>query len=127
MLAFQVVGNDTAVAMAAQAGQLELNVMMPGMIHNVLTSMQWLVNYLPTFTERGVRILRADPARCRELVMRNPAIATLLAPRIGYLAAGELAKEAVERGVPVLDLAVKQGKIKKADRDELLAKLGITG
>jgi len=127
MLAFQVVGNDTAVAMAAQAGQLELNVMMPVMVHNVLCSMQWLVNYLPTFTERGVRALRADPARCRELVMLNPSIATLLAPRIGYLAAAELAKEAVEGGVPVLDLAVRQGRITKADRDGLLAKLGIEG
>jgi len=125
MLAFQVVGNDMAVAMAAQAGQLELNVMMPGMIHNVLTSMQWLVNYLPTFSERGVRPLVADRARARALVERNPAIATLLNPRIGYLAAAELAKEAVSRGVPVLDLAVERGKITAGERRDMLRQLGI--
>jgi len=125
MLAFQVVGNDTAVAMATQAGQLELNVMMPGMIFNVLSSMQWLVNYLPTFTERGVRGLKADGARARALVERNPAIATLLNPRIGYLAAAELAEEAVARGVPVLDLAVERGKITAKDRREMLRQLGI--
>jgi aspartate ammonia-lyase len=126
MLAFQVVGNDTAVAMAVQAGQLELNVMMPGMVHNVLTSMQWLVNYLPTFTERGVQGLVADRARARALVERNPAIATLLNPRIGYLAAAELAKEAVDRGMPVLDLAVERGRITAKDRRDMLRQLGIT-
>jgi aspartate ammonia-lyase len=125
MLAFQVVGNDAAVAMAAQAGQLELNVMMPGMVHAVLTSMQWLVNYLPTFTERGVRGLVADRGRARALVERNPAIATLLNPRMGYLAAAELAKEAVARGVPVLDLAVERGAIKEQDRLDILRALGI--
>ncbi len=125
MLAFQVIGNDTAVAMATQAGQLELNVMMPGMIHNVLTSMQWLVDYLPTFTERGVRGLRADRARARALVERNPSIATLLNPRIGYLAAAELAKEAMDRGVPVLDLAVERGRITSSDRRAILRQLGI--
>jgi aspartate ammonia-lyase len=95
------------------------------MIFNVLSSMQWLVNYLPTFTERGVRGLKADRARARALVERNPAIATLLNPRIGYLAAAELAEEAVARGVPVLDLAVERGKITAKDRREMLRQLGI--
>jgi aspartate ammonia-lyase len=127
MLAFQVVGHDTAVAMAAQAGQLELNVMMPGMIHNVLTSMQYLINYLPTFTERGVRGIEADPERTVELLGRNPAIATLLAPTIGYLKAAELAKEAVDRRMPVLDLALEKGLVTEDQRREILHSLGIKG
>ena len=125
MLAFQVMGNDHAVAMAAQAGQLELNVMMPGMIHAVLTSMQWLVNYLPTFTERGIRGIEANVERATELVVRNPAIATLLAPKIGYLPAAALAKEAVAQGRPVLDLALERGVISEEERQRVLEELGI--
>ncbi len=125
MLAFQVVGNDTAVALAAQAGQMELNVMTPGMIHNVLTSMQYLINYLPTFTERGIRGIEANVDRTTGMAVRNPAIATLLAPRIGYLEAAALAKEAVELGMPVLDLAVERATITKEERREVLDSLGI--
>jgi aspartate ammonia-lyase len=125
MLCFQVMGNDHAVAMAAQAGQMELNVMMPGMIHAVLSSMQYLVNYLPTFTERGVRGIEANVARTTEIVSKNPAIATLLAPTIGYLEAAALAKEAVEANRPVLDLAVERGVIDEAERRRVLDELGI--
>ena len=125
MLCFQVMGNDHAVAMAAQAGQMELNVMMPGMIHAVLQSMQYLVNYLPTFTERGIRDIEANVERAAETVSRNPAIATLLAPRIGYLEAAALAKEAVEANRPVLDLAVEKGVIDAEERRRVLEELGI--
>ena len=102
-----------------------LDVMMPGMIHNVLCSMQYLINYLPTFTERGVRGIEANVARASETVARNPAIATLLAPAIGYLVAAALAKEAVELERPVLDLAVERGIIDGEERARLLRELGI--
>ncbi len=125
MLCFQVMGNDHAVAMAAQAGQMELNVMMPGMIHAVLQSMQYLINYLPTFTERGIRGIEANVERATEMVSKNPAIATLLAPSIGYLEAAALAKEAVEANRPVLDLAVEKGVIDAAERHRVLDQLGI--
>jgi aspartate ammonia-lyase len=125
MLCFQVMGNDHAVAMAAQAGQMELNVMMPGMIHAVLQSMQYLVNYLPTFTQRGIRGIEANVDRATETVSRNPAIATLLAPTIGYLEAAALAKEAVETNRPVLDLAMEKGMIDEAERRRVLDELGL--
>ena len=125
MLCFQVMGNDHAVAMAAQAGQMELNVMMPVMIHAVLQSMQYLVNYLPTFTERGIRGIEANVERTTETASRNPAIATLLAPKIGYLEAAALAKEAVEANRPVLDLALEKGIIDEAERRRVLDELGI--
>jgi len=125
MLCFQVMGNDHAVAMAAQAGQMELNVMMPGMIHAVLQSMQYLVNYLPTFTQRGIRDIEANVGRASETVSKNPAIATLLAPTIGYLEAAALAKEAVEANRPVLDLALEKGVIDEAERRRVLDELGI--
>jgi len=125
MLCFQVMGNDHAVALAAQAGQMELNVMMPGMIHAVLQSMQYLVSYLPTFTERGIRGIEANVERATEIVSRNPSIATLLAPRIGYLEAAALAKDAVAMNRPVLDLAVERGVIDDAERQRVLRELGL--
>ena len=125
MLCFQVMGNDHAVAMAAQAGQMELNVMMPVMIHAVHQSMQYLVNYLPTFTDRGIRRIEANVERTTEPASRTPAIATLLAPKIGYLEAAALAKEAVEANRPVLDLALEKGIIDEAERQRVLDELGI--
>jgi aspartate ammonia-lyase len=101
--------------------------MMPGMVHAVLQSMQYLVNYLPTFTERGIRGIEANVARTTEVVSKNPAIATLLAPGIGYLEAAALAKEAVEANRPVLDLAVERGVIDEAERRRVLEELGIDG
>jgi aspartate ammonia-lyase len=104
---------------------MELNVMMPGIIHAVLQSMQYLVNYLPTFTDRGIRGIEANVERTTEIVSRNPAIATLLAPSIGYLEAAALAKEAVEENRPVLDLAVEKGIIDETERRRVLDELGI--
>lgn len=115
MVCFQVVGNDTAVALAAQAGQLELNVMTPVIIHNVLESEQLLAGFLPTFTDRCIAGIQADESRCHSYAALNPSLATLLAPRIGHLAAAELAKEALARRIPVARLAIEKGLITESD------------
>jgi aspartate ammonia-lyase len=115
MISFQVVGNDTAVALAAQAGQLELNVMTPVIVHNVLESVQLLVGFLPVFTDRCVAGIQADEAKCRGCAALNPSLATLLAPRIGHLAAAELAKEALAKRIPVARLAIEKGLITESD------------
>jgi aspartate ammonia-lyase len=109
MVAFQVVGNDTTVAMAAQAGQIDLNVMTPVMTHNILTSISLLTNYLPAFQTRCMEGIEADEERCRAYVELNPSLATLLCPKIGYLKAAELAKEALEKRISVAELAVSKG------------------
>jgi aspartate ammonia-lyase len=111
MVAFQIVGNDTTVALAAQAGQFELNVMTPVMTYNILHSIEILDCYLPVFVERCLRGIKADDARCRSYLDLNPSLATLLSSKIGYLRAAELAKEALERRVSVADLAVEKGLI----------------
>ena len=98
MVSFQVVGNDMAVAMAVQAGQLELNVMMPAMAYNVLQSMTILANMLRVFTERCVRGHQANEARCRQYAESTIALATALNPLIGYAKAAELVKESVASG-----------------------------
>lgn len=120
MIGFQVVGNDTTVALAAQAGQFELNVMTPVMTYNILESMAILTNFLPVFQERCVLGIKAKEERCRSFLELNPALATFLAPKIGYLQAAELAKESLEKRVPVLELAVMKGILSKEEVDKVL-------
>ncbi|UCG70867.1 MAG: aspartate ammonia-lyase [Thermoplasmata archaeon] len=119
MVAFHVIGNDTTVGLAAQAGQIDLNVFTPVMIHNILESMDILSNYLPVFQKRCVEGIEADEVRCRAYLEKNPSMATLLSPKIGYLAAAELAKEALDKGVSVKELAVEKGIITEKEADEI--------
>ncbi|HUP50166.1 MAG TPA: aspartate ammonia-lyase [Thermoanaerobaculia bacterium] len=101
---FHIAGADSAVAYASQAGQLELNVMMPLMAFEITFSMEILKNFLPIFTERCVRGIEADRARCEAYYISSPSLATALNPIIGYAAAAELAKESARSGTPIPDL-----------------------
>ncbi|MBN1857917.1 aspartate ammonia-lyase [Candidatus Bipolaricaulota bacterium] len=120
MVAYQVIGNDTTVAMAAQAGQLELNVMTPVMIHNLLSSIDLLTRYLPVFQDRCIAGMSADEQACRGRLEDNPAIATLLAPRIGYLQAAEIAREAVACGRSVLEIVLEKKLLEETEARTLL-------
>jgi len=120
MIGFQIVGNDTAVALAAQAGQLELNVMTPVMTSNILTSISLLTNYLPVFQKRCVEGIEAHEDRCRAYLELNPILVTFLAPKFGHLKAAEIAKEVLEKKVPVKDIVVMKGILSKEEADELL-------
>jgi aspartate ammonia-lyase len=120
MICFQVIGNDLAVSLAAQAGQLELNVFAPVMVHNILNSLRLLTGFLPVLTERCVAGITADAERCRAYLELNPSLVALLAPRIGYLAAADLAREALEKHKPVRQLAVEKGIVSSEQADRLL-------
>jgi len=120
MVCMQVVGNDTAVAMAVQAGQLELNVMMPVIAQNVLFSMEILKNYLPVFTDRCIVGLEADAARCRAYFESSVGLATLLNESIGYAKAAEIAKESVATGKTLRTLILEKGLMTEADLDRAL-------
>jgi aspartate ammonia-lyase len=120
MVCFQIVGNDTAVTMAAEAGQLELNVMMPVIAHNVLFSMEILTNATRVFAERCIDGIDADEEQCAYWLERSPAIVTALVPSIGYAEAAKLAKEAVERGVTVRELVAAKGILGSEELDALL-------
>jgi len=108
MVAMQVVGNDTAVALAVQAGQLELNVFMPVMAHNVLGSLEILKNFLPVFTEKCIRGLSADEARCRAYFESSVGLATILNSSLGYAKAAEVAKEAAATGKTLRELILEK-------------------
>ncbi|KUG05709.1 aspartate ammonia-lyase [hydrocarbon metagenome] len=119
MVCFQVVGNDTAVSLAVQAGQLDLNVMTPVMTANILDSLDLLANYLPVFQSRCIEGIRADEERMYRNAAMSPGLATLLSPRIGYLAAAELAREAAETAQSIRDLTVAKGILSGEEADRL--------
>jgi aspartate ammonia-lyase len=101
---FHIIGADTAVAYASQAGQLELNVMMPLMAFEITFSIEILKNFLPVFVEKCVRGIEADRARCQAYYISSPSLATALNPIIGYAAAAEIAKESAKTGKPIPEL-----------------------
>jgi aspartate ammonia-lyase len=101
---YQVYGCDAAILAAADAGQLELNVMMPVIAWNTLLATKILRQAMRVLHERCVQDLRADVERCRELLDRSTAVATALSPYIGYAATADIAKESVRTGRPVADI-----------------------
>ncbi len=117
---FQVLGFDTTVSYAAQAGQLELNVMMPVIIHNVLWSFEILKNAMATFTERCVEGIVANRERCEDYAFKSASLVTALAPYIGYLAAAEIAKEQVKTGRDIRDLVREKHLLPEEDLAEIL-------
>jgi aspartate ammonia-lyase len=117
---FQVIGCDTTVAIAAEHGQLELNVMMPVIAHNVLLSMTILTNAATTLTERCVKGIEANEQMNAYWVERSAALATALMPHIGYAKAAEISKQSVKEGVLIRDL-VKRDQLLPADEiDDVL-------
>jgi aspartate ammonia-lyase len=105
MVSFQVIGNDTAVAYAVQAGQLELNVMMPTMAYNVLQSITILANMLRQFDVYCIAGITANRARCQQYAESTVSLATALNPYIGYAKAAEIVKESIATGRTIVDLA----------------------
>ena len=105
---FQVIGCDTTVAIAAEHGQLELNVMMPVIAHNVLLSMMILTNAARVLAEKAVRGIKANEAMCSFWVERSAALATALMPHIGYARAADLSKLSVKEGVLIRDLVKRE-------------------
>ena len=103
-ICFHVLGADAAVAYAVQAGQLELNVMMPLMAFEILFSIDILKNFLPVFTDKCIRGLEADRKRAEAYYISSPALATALNPIIGYARAAEIAKESAKSGTPIPQL-----------------------
>ena len=126
MVCYQALGNDVTVAAAAEAGQLELNVMMPVIAHNLLFTMLILTNASRVFAERCVEGIEADRAQCEYWLERSPALVTALAPRIGYAEAAKLAKEAVAKNVTVRQLVMEKGVLKGKDLETVLDLLAMT-
>jgi aspartate ammonia-lyase len=117
---FQVIGCDTTVAIAAEHGQLELNVMMPVIAHNILLSMRILTGAMGTLTERCVKGIKANETMCEYWVERSAALATALMPQIGYAAAAEISKRSVKEGVLIRALVKQEGVLPEDEIDAVL-------
>ena len=120
MLFRSVIGSDTAVAFAAQAGQLELNVMLPVMLKSVLDSTDMLTNFLPTFTVNLIDGLDANKKKLQANIEKSPVIVTLLAPKIGYQKSAELFKESMKTGKTIRDLVISKKLMTKKQVESLL-------
>jgi aspartate ammonia-lyase len=118
---YQVMGCDMIVALAAEAGQLELNVMMPVIAWNALFSSEILSSAMNVFRTRSIQGISVDAKRARELLDRSTAAATALSPHIGYAATAEVAKEAVESGRTIREVVLEKGLLEPRELDRILS------
>jgi aspartate ammonia-lyase len=126
MVCFEVIGNDVTVMMASQAGQLELNVMMPVIAYDLTQSLMILTNAVRVFTERLVKSIRASEERCKALLEKSAGIALALNPFIGYEKAAEVAKEALARGIPLREVVLEKGLLSAEQLDAILDPYAMT-
>lgn len=120
MAAAQVIGNDTAVTVAGQSGNFELNVMLPLIADNVLHSLTLLSEASELLADKAIATFRVNEDRLKETLARNPILVTALNPIIGYLKAAEIAREAYRQGRPILDVAEEHTDLSRAELEELL-------
>jgi len=120
-IAFKVIGNDLTVALAAEAGQLELNVMEPVIAQSTFESIEMLKNGMATLQHRCIDGITANEERCRTMVQRSIGLVTALNPVLGYETCTMLAKEALSTGRGVYDLVLDKNLLSKDELDNLLA------
>lgn len=120
MVCYQVLGHDTTVALASQAGQLELNVMMPVLAYNQNQTITLLTNVLKVFDALCVRGIRADAARCREYADKSVQVAAALNPVVGYARAAEIVKKALAEGKTIRQVVVEEGILSASEYDRVV-------
>jgi aspartate ammonia-lyase len=119
MVCFQAIGCDTTILLAAQAGQLELNVMMPVVAFNLLHEIEIMRNALEAFTTFCVEGIQADPERCKAMAESSMSIVTVLNPHIGYAAAAEVAKEYLASGKSIAQIVLEKGLLTQEKMEEV--------
>ncbi|HEX7973866.1 MAG TPA: aspartate ammonia-lyase [Anaerolineales bacterium] len=125
-VAFEVIGNDVSVTMAAEAGQLELNVMEPVIAFNLFRSMDMLSRACRTLTERCIVGITANREHCRRMVENSIGLVTALNPLIGYERSTEIADEALLTGRSVYDIVLEKGYLSKEALDQVLSPENMT-
>lgn len=120
MAMFHVMGNDLTVMLAGQAGQLELNVMMPIIAYNLFQSMDVTIGAVRAFTEKCVVGLIANREKAEGWLAKNPILVTALNPVIGYLKGAEVAKKALAENRSIREIVVELGYLKPEEADQLL-------
>lgn len=121
MVCFAIMGNDHTVSLAAQAGQFELNVMMPVIQYKLLDSIHILTMGLKAFNDKCLKGITANPDRCNYYAMNSIALATALNPFIGYLNAAEVAKESLKTGKSIKDVVIERALISEDKINQILS------
>lgn len=119
-VAFQVIGNDHTISMASEAGQLELNVMEPVLVFNLIQSLSIMNNVFEAFTEHCLKDIQANEERMKEYVEKSVGILTAVNPHIGYETAARLASEAIRTGQSIRELCIEAGVLTAEQLDLIL-------
>lgn len=127
MICFDIIGRDVSIAMAAQAGQFELNVMLPGMLKNILDATDMLINFLPIFASNFIDGIQANTEKLRDQMENSPILITLLNPYIGYLRAAEIYKEALETRRNIRELVLEKKLMNEQELNKALSDEKILG
>lgn len=127
MVCYTIIGNDISVALAAQSGQFELNVMLPGMIRNMLDSTDMLKNFLPIFAKNMIDGIKANQEKLSAYINSSPILVALLNPYIGYLKASEVYKEALLTKKSIRDIVLSKGIMTNEQLDKALSKENMLG
>jgi len=120
MVAAQVIGNDSVITIAGQSGNFELNVMLPIIAQNLLSSIELLANSSRLLADKAIASFKVNEGRIKEALSRNPILVTALNPIIGYQKAAEIAKKAYQQGRPVIDVALEHTDLSRGQLEELL-------
>jgi len=120
-VAFDVIGNDLSITLAAEAGQLELNVMEPLIAYKLFTSINLLANVLKILRERCIVGITANKERCRLMVQNSIGLVTALVPTLGYEKCSEIAKKALKTDGSVYQIVLEEGYLSKEDLDRILS------
>lgn len=125
-VAFNIIGNDVTITMAAEAGQLELNAFEPIVFYCMFQSIDTLAYAVSTFVDNCVKGITANETRCRYLVENSVGIITAICPSVGYQKAAEIAKQAIQTGDSVRDLILKEGLLTEEELNEILDPVNMT-
>ena len=125
-VAFNIIGNDVTITMAAEAGQLELNAFEPVVFYCLFQSLDTLADASRTFVDNCISGITANEERCRDLVENSVGIITAICPHVGYQPAADIAKKALRSGESVRSLIVREGLLSAAELDQIMAPAGMT-
>ena len=125
-VAFNVIGNDVTITMAAEAGQLELNAFEPIVFYCMFQSIDTLAYAVQTFVENCVSGITANETRCRYLVENSVGVITAICPHVGYQKAADIAKQAIKTGESVRELILKEGLLTEAELNEIMDPVNMT-
>jgi len=126
-VAFNIMGNDFTITMAAEAGQLELNAFEPVLFYNLFESIETLTNAVKTFIDNCISGITANKERCEELLYNSVGIVTALCPYIGYKKSADIAKKALKSGMPVKQLVLSEKILTSEELDKILDPVSMTG